>query len=397
MDDEVIIVGGGIGGLGTALALAKSGLSVRLLERASEFSEVGAGLQVGPNAVRALDRLGVLDVIYDLAVFPKHARIADALTGEELTRVDLQEPMIDQFSYPYLVLHRNDVLTTLLNACRSHPAIVLENDRTVEHVEQIGERVHVQCSGGSKYIAKLVVGADGLNSTVRRLVHEDEPVFSGYIAYRGTIPIDQLPVEDRTDDVLLWIGPDIHLMQYPVRRGELYNQVAVFRSIRHAEGREDWGDPDELRERFASACESVGKAVATLQDARAYPNYDKDPISTFVAGRVVLIGDAAHPMLQYLGQGACQALEDGLALAASLDGSVEDPATQLATYDENRVPRTTACQRVARPWGESWHTEDPIAVAYRNRYFRARRPDDYTDMAWLYEDSLNWTERINDR
>lgn len=386
-DTDVIVVGGGIGGMGTALALARSGLTVRVLERAAEFREVGAGLQVGPNAVRALERLGVLDAIYELAVFPQAGRISDAVTGKEFTRIDFQAPMIERFGYPYLVLHRNDVLETLLAACRAHPRVELVNGREVVELETRPDEVRVSCADGKSYRARLLVGADGLRSVVRRTIHDDEPVFSGYVAYRGTVPVDDLPYEDRVDDVLLWVGPDIHLMQYPVRRGELYNQVAVFRSRRHADGRDDWGTPDELQERFAGTCAAVGQAIPIVAQARAYPNYDKDPIDSFTGQRTVLIGDAAHPMLQYLGQGACQALEDGLVLAAVLAGSVADPASALARYDALRVPRTTKCQRVARPWGRVWHTADPMAVALRNRFFQTRRPDDFSDVAWLYDDS----------
>lgn len=392
--DEAIVVGGGIGGLGTALALARSGVRVRLLERAPEFGEIGAGLQIGPNAVRSFDRLGVLDAIYALAVFPQQVRISDAITGRELTRMDAQQPMIERFGYPYLVLHRSDVHAVLLEACRAHPSIELQNDRTVDEVVDEGATMLVRCQGGIEYRARLVVGADGINSRVRRLIAVDEPVFSGYTAYRGTIPIDRLPPEDRTDEVRLWIGPGIHLMQYPVRRGELYNQVAVFRSERYAQGRDDWGTPEELAEQFAQACDSVGVAVGRLGEARAYPNYDKEPIDSYVCGRAVLIGDAAHPMLQYLGQGACQALEDGLALAAALGGGVEDPADGLRLYDSKRVAHTARCQRTARPWGESWHTTDPMTLAYRDRFFAARRSDDYGDVAWLYDDALAWTEEV---
>ncbi|WP_372983748.1 FAD-dependent oxidoreductase [Microbacterium sp.] len=386
-DHDVIVIGGGIGGLGTALALAQSGLPVHLLERAPQFSEVGAGLQVGPNAVRALDRLGVLDEIYSTAVFPQRAVISDALTGDRLTTLDLGESFTERFGYPYIVLHRNDVLTPLLDACRAHPSITLENNRTVAEVTDEGERMRVRCEDGHELTAKLVVGADGLNSRVRRLIADDEPVFSGYIAFRGATPVDASAATAGQSDVHLWIGPDVHLMQYPVRSGTMYNQVAVFRTVRKAEGRKDWGNSDELLERFSPMCDEVRTTVAAHAGATAYPNFDKDPLTTFVAGRAVLIGDAAHPMLQYLGQGACQALEDGLTLAATLGGQVDD-VSGLTRYDELRVPRTTRCQRSARPWGESWHATDPTFRAYRDRYLRLRAPEDYSELAWLYDDAL---------
>lgn len=386
-DHDIIVVGGGIGGLGTALALAQSGLAVHLLERAPAFSEVGAGLQVGPNAVRALDRLGVLDEIYATAVFPRRGIVSSAQTGQELTTLDLGKAFTERFGYPYIVLHRNDVLTPLLEACRSHRNISLENNRSVVEVSDEGSRMRVRCEDGDELTARLVVGADGLNSKVRRLISVDEPVFSGYVAFRGATPIDLSAADDDQSDVHLWIGPDVHLMQYPVRSGTMYNQVAVFRSLWKSEGRDDWGTSDELIERFQAMCDPVRTTVAAHADATAYPNFDKDPLSTFVAGRAVLIGDAAHPMLQYLGQGACQALEDGLTLAATLEGQVDD-VSGLARYDALRVPRTTRCQTSARPWGESWHTADLTFRAYRDRYLQMRSADDYSELAWLYDDAL---------
>ena len=386
-DHDVIVVGGGIGGLGTALALAQSGLPVHLLERAAKFTEVGAGLQVGPNAVRALDRLGVLDEIYATAVFPKRGVISDAITGKELTTLDLGTTFSERFGYPYIVLHRNDVLTPLLDACRAHPNITLENNRTVAEVTDQSHQMIVRCEDGYELSAKLVVGADGLNSKVRRLIATDAPVFSGYVAFRGATPIDPGAATEDQSDVRLWIGPNVHLMQYPVRSGTMYNQVAVFRTLRKAEGRKDWGKSDELLERFSPMCDAVRTTVAAHADATAYPNFDKEPLTTFIAGRAVLIGDAAHPMLQYLGQGACQALEDGLTLAAALKGQVDD-VSGLNRYDELRVPRTTRCQQSARPWGESWHAADPTFRAYRDRFLRMRKPDDYGELAWLYDDAL---------
>lgn len=386
-DHDVLVVGGGIGGLGTALALARTDLPVHLLERAPQFAEVGAGLQVGPNAVRALDRLGVLDEIYTTAVFPRRGVVFDALTGQELTTLDLGEAFLQSFDYPYIVVHRNDVLTPLLDACRAHPNITLENNWAVAEVTDEGDRMRVRCDDGRELTARLVVGADGINSKVRRLITIDEPVFSGYVAFRGASPIDLGDATQAQGDVRLWIGPNVHLMQYPVRSGTMYNQVAVFRTLRRAEGRADWGNADELLERFDAMCDAVRTTVAGHVDATAYPNVDKDPLTTFVAGRAVLIGDAAHPMLQYLGQGACQALEDGLALAASLGGQVGD-VSGLARYDTLRVPRTTRCQRSARPWGESWHSADPSFRAFRDRYLRMRAPNDYSELAWMYGDAL---------
>ncbi|WP_009478451.1 FAD-dependent monooxygenase [Rhodococcus sp. JVH1] len=381
---ETLIIGGGIGGLATALALAQTGRPVQLVEQASAFTEIGAGLQIGPNATRALDRLGLLDELSAVAVHPHSAIVRDALTGEVLTALDFGTAFRARYGYPYLVAHRSDVLSILLHACEREPLVTLENNRTVQTVADTERGAVISFADGDEYTADLVVGADGIKSRVRQLLDISEPVFSGHIAYRGAIDIDQVRTDISTDDVVLWIGPGIHLMQYPVRRGELYNQVAVYESPRYAAGRDDWGHREEFDEMFTPACESVRNAVAQIDASRAWPVFDRDPISTWSTAHTVLIGDAAHAMLQYLGQGACQALEDALSLSRSLAAFPDDLTRAFKTYEGARVPITSKCQTVARPWGRTWHTDDPALLALRNRVFRMRAADDYTDLDWLY-------------
>lgn len=379
-----VIVGGGIGGLGTALALARSGRGVHLLERAPEFVEIGAGLQIGPNAVRMLDRLGLLDAVMDVAVLPANGVMLDAATGDRLTVLDLGPSFRTRYGYPYVVMHRSDLLSILLEACQGMPAITLENNKTVEDVWSTPESASLRCSDGSEYLAEVLVGADGIRSTVRTLLDDTPPRASGYVAYRGTLPFDEVKGEVADNDVVLWVGPNMHLIQYPVRRHELYNQVAVFKSPRFLRGEEPYGSADELQERFSRACPQVQEHVARISTERSWPVFDRDPLDNWIAGRAVLMGDAAHPMLQFLGQGACQALEDAIVLAEELDSHSADVATGLSAFQERRIPRTARCQLSARPWGESWHTEDEVALALRRRVFGSRRPDDYSELDWLY-------------
>jgi 3-hydroxybenzoate 6-monooxygenase len=390
-----LVVGGGIGGLATALSLARHGRRVHLIERADEFAEIGAGLQFGPNASRALDALGVLDDILPLAVRPARAVMMDAVSGRELTALDLGPSFTERYGYPYLVLHRHDLLAMLVKHCELHPLITMETRRAVTGVELAGGEALVSCADGTAYRTPVLVGADGLHSTLRRSVVEDEAVCSGYAAYRGTIPAERAARTGAPTDVVLWIGPGMHLMQYPVRRGELYNQVAVFRSPRFAAGHtgpDEWGGPAELDAAFARACAPVRESVALIPRERFWAMFDRTPTPTWTNGPLVLTGDAAHPMLQYLGQGACQALEDAVELGHRIrlhsegdrDDAAVDTASAYREFEAARLPRTARCQTSARPWGELWHTEDPMVLALRDRLFAQRPADDYRELDWLY-------------
>jgi 3-hydroxybenzoate 6-monooxygenase len=383
----LLIVGGGIGGLATALAVARTGTPVHLVEQAPEFTEIGAGLQIGANATRVMHRLGILEAVERVAVHPERAVMRDATSGEKLTGLTLGETYRRRYGFPYLVMHRSDLLQILLDACTADPLITLENNRTVTEVELGADTVTVTCADGSGYRAGVVVGADGLRSRLRRLFVDDELVCSGYVAYRGTMPIEDVATEVETNDIVLWIGPRMHLMQYPVRSGALYNQVAVFHSESFASGNEEWGTPDELDAVFSTTVEPVRRSAASVSRARHWPLFDREPLDSYVRGRVALLGDAAHPMLQVLGQGACQALEDAVCLADNLAEHPEDVEKALASYEESRLPRTTRCQRLARPWAEIWHLTDPLAVALRNRILRSRSDDDYRDVDWLYAEA----------
>lgn len=379
-----VIVGGGIGGLSAALALGRSGREVLLLEQAGEFAEIGAGLQVGPNATRMLDRLGVLDEVLAAAVLPHHGVMRHAVTGDELTVLDLGPSFVDRYGYPYVVVHRHDLLSILVDACRREPSIALQTDTAVTEAWSDATSAGVRCADGTEYQTELLVGADGLHSVVRTLMSADAPVPSGFVAYRGTLPMGEVRTEVAANDVVLWVGPGLHLIQYPVRRGEIYNQVAVFRSPSFERGEPVCGTVDELVSRFGETCAEVQQHVGRINRDRSWPIFDRDPLPNWVHGRAVLLGDAAHPMLQYLGQGACQALEDAITLAEELAERDHDVDKALAAYQERRVPRASQCQLRARMWGQVWHTGDPVTLGLRDRVMRGRRPDDYSELDWLY-------------
>lgn len=380
---DVLVVGGGIGGLSAAYALATSGYAVRLYEQASRFGEVGAGLQLAPNATRILAEWGLLDQVIDIGVLPRRLVLRDAVTGDELTSLELGAGFRERYGGPYVVAHRSDLHRILLDACRD-AGVALENGRHVERVSPDG-RVH--CADGGVHTSDAVIGADGLTSTLRSAVVADEPVASGFVAYRGAVPIADIPTEVAHDEVVAWIGPGCHLVQYPLRRGEVFNQVAVFRSPAFARGEDDWGGPDELDTAFTHCAPAVQEALGALWRDRYWPMYDRAPTPNWINGRMALTGDAAHPMLQYLAQGACQAIEDGHTLAARAvkhaSGGGTDWDAALRAFAEARVPHTARVQTNARTWGEIWHV-DGVGRLLRNELLTTRAIDDYRYLDWLY-------------
>lgn len=389
-DTEVAVVGGGIGGLASAFALARQGHRVHVLERASDFTEVGAGLQMAPNATRVLAEWGLLDEVVEVGVCPRRLVLCDAVSGEELTSLDLGEGFRERYGAPYVVLHRTDLLRVLVEACRD-AGVVLETDAEVLAVEEpdAGSSARVVL-GERRLAAEVVVAADGLRSTLRRPLDDAPPVASGYVAYRGALPVGELqggPVPTGLDEVVVHVGPGCHLVQYALRRGEVLNTVAVFRSPGFDRGDDDWGGPEELDAAFAAAGERVRRGLAHLWRDRRWQMFDRDPIDRWTHGRTLLVGDAAHPMLQYLAQGACQAIEDaaclGAAVQAARDGGTVRWDAALATFEEARRPRTARVQTNARIWGEMWHV-DGVARLLRNELFRSRELDDYTHVDWLY-------------
>jgi len=379
-----LIIGGGIGGLAAALAFARRGYRVHVLEQASVFGEIGAGIQLAPNASSVLDHLGVLSQISACAVYPKRMLLVDAVSGETLTAADLGEPFLRAFHYPYVVMHRNDLLTILLEACQQNDLITMETNRHVVTVEDLGDGARVTCADGSLYTCDALIGADGLRSVVRGLVIDSsEPVCEGFVAYRGAIPMEEVIEHGGLDTIRYWIGPRLHFIQYPLRRGELYNQVAVFKSERYRAESEDWGTEEELEAHFASTHESVRRSLTRIKRDRHWTMYDRPPTDNWTRHHITLLGDAAHPMLQYIAQGACQALEDAVYLAEAVARHASNIDQAFRAYQTERIPRTARVQRMARLFGDVIHCDGASALS-RNGVLTQRASDDYTHMDWFY-------------
>ncbi len=384
-DVDVLIVGGGIGGLANALALTRKGLRVRLLERAPEFGEVGAGMQIAPNCTRILDSWGLLPEVLSLGVQPENLVMRDAVDGSVLTRLDLADAR-ERYGSPYVVIHRSDLHGILLRACR-RAGVDLVNDVQVTGYEHVADGVAVVHSSGRE-VAPVVLAADGLNSVARRMISDDQPVSSAYVAYRGAIPAGQVAQMDVSmSDVVVYVGPQCHFVQYPLRQGEMFNQVAVFQSAKALAGEEDWGTPDELDAAFAGTCQQVRAGLPLMWRDKWWRMYDRDPIMNWVQGRLALTGDAAHPPLQYLAQGAVMAIEDAWVLSehvgAQLAAGRLDWDAALAAYNAVRPEHCRRVQTTARAWGELWHLAGAERDA-RNAVLHRRDVHDYGFVDWLY-------------
>ena len=378
---EFLIIGGGIGGLAAALGLARAGKHVHVLEKSAEFGEIGAGLQLAPNASSALDRLGVLGEIRKHAVFPRRLVWGDALSGEIITALDLGDKFVARFGYPYLVMHRSDLLAVLLEACRAEKNITLETGRDAVRIEETPGGARVTCADGARYDTAALIGADGLWSVARRFIVDDGPPRAfPYVAYRGAIPIEDVSEHAGLDNVIMWVGPKMHFVQYPVRRGELFNQVAVFASPSWPNG--DWGNPAELDAHYAQCSPYIRKSIGRIGRDRNWKMVDRLPIARWVKGRVALLGDAAHPMLQYIAQGACQAIEDTICLADRVRETGDVEKAFLA-YQEARYLRTARVQISAEFMGEIFHAEG-VARMLRNGFFAGRAAEDFREIEWLY-------------
>lgn len=385
-DTPFLIAGGGIGGLVCALALAGQGLYSRVLEQAPEFTEIGAGIQLGPNLVRAIDRIGLKDEVLSDAWFPENLVLRDAVDGSEVTCIPAGDGLRNRFGQPYALTHRADLLAVLVAACRESRHIQLLTDHRVVRIADRDDHVTVEFEDKPAMTGVGLVGADGLWSRVREhVIGDGQPIPVGAIAYRAVVPASEVPVELWSPDMTVWGGQHTHLVHYPLRRGTLYNLVAVFDSDRYTEGYDEVGDPDELWRHFRDDHASVRALLERIDTWKYWVLCDRDARRGWTKGRVTLLGDAAHPTLQYLAQGAAMAVEDAVCLAHELAKADGDPAVAFARYEDRRVLRTGRAQIMARVYGDVIHAAN-VARELRKQWLAARTPEQsWNGMAWLYE------------
>ena len=380
-----LVSGGGIGGLITAYALAHQGLPVRVFEQSPEFREVGAGIQLGPNIFRALEKIGLKDAVLADAHRPPAQEMRDAVTGELITNIPLGDAFLKRFGQPYGVTHRADIHGAFLKACQGSNLVTLETSRRVDAFKDHGDHVSITLNNGETVEGRALIACDGMWSKIREsIVGDGKPRVSGHIAYRGVLKREDVPEDLWRPDVVLWAGPRTHFVHYPLRRGELYNLVAVFHSDHYEEGWNAEGSKDVMWQHFKMQVPQVLRMLERIETWRMWVLCDREPVKSWTSGRITLLGDAAHPMLQYLAQGACMATEDAVVLAQKVAASPDDPARAFKAYEQERYLRTGRTQIMARVYGEVYHARG-VAAELRAQALGARTAEEnYEGIGWLY-------------
>jgi 3-hydroxybenzoate 6-monooxygenase len=384
--NRILIAGGGIGGLAAALGLAQKGYPVLVLEKAPALGEIGAGIQLGPNAFHAFDYLGIGEAARAMAVYIDALRLMDALTAEEIIHIDLGERFRARFNNPYAVVHRGDLHGVFLRACRAHDDIELKVNSDVVGYLQDGKRVTVTLASGETHTGSGLIGADGLWSNVRKQVVGDSPPrVAGHTTYRSVIPADQMPEDLRWNAATLWAGPKCHLVHYPLSGWKVFNLVITC----HNDAREPAaGVPiseSEVMKGFAHVHEKARKIIHTGRDWKYWVLCDRDPVDRWIDGRVGLLGDAAHPMMQYMAQGACMAMEDAVCLSRMVEAFPDDFGRALAAYCARRMLRTARVQLESRAIGDHVYHPAGAHAQLRNAVMRAKSQEQWYDtLEWLY-------------
>jgi salicylate hydroxylase len=365
--EPILIIGGGLGGLTTALALARRGRASRVLEGGPQFGAIGYGIQFGPNVFHVLDRIGLMDQVLAVADSPAAVLMMDALTGKELIRIPTGPSFRARFKYPYIVIHRIDLHNVLLDACRGNDAIELVPEAMVSGFEDRGESVAVTTADGRAFPGAALVAADGFRSLFRqKLIGDGEPRSVGYAAHRTIVPMAELKADVPRDCVALWSGPGCHIVQYPLRHNTLFNIVAVFRTSTHGEKGDDASYRAELDRTYSDAHPAMRALLSMMDLGRRWQVGDRDPVRHWHKGRVVLLGDAAHAPLQSLAQGACMAIEDGLCLAEAIHAADGDFEAAFRRFEAVRLLRTARLQLESRALWDFYHLDDGVARDVRN-------------------------------
>jgi salicylate hydroxylase len=382
---RIALIGGGIGGLAAAIALRQRGFEPVVFEQADRLKEVGAGIQITPNSTRILRALGLEDAVRKRGFEPGYMLTRDMVTGEVLFRTKAKGAMAERFGAGWFQIHRADLLDILTSALGG--ADIRLNAPCVA-VEPAASGATVEIGSGKREPFDVVVGCDGIRSLVRATLHGEQSVrFTGNMCWRALVPISALPDNQLEPVMNYWMGRRGHVVAYFVRGGTLINLVVVTETDQWVE--ESWsveGRREEMLAAFPKAHRSLRILLESVERCFKWGLFDRDPLPRWGQGRVTLLGDAAHPMLPFLSQGAASAIEDGYVLARELARAPHDPGAALAAYEAERRPRTARIQLAARAQGEVFHLHSPWARIKRAlRLDRFEKPRaDLLSKDWIY-------------
>jgi 2-polyprenyl-6-methoxyphenol hydroxylase-like FAD-dependent oxidoreductase len=386
--DPVLVVGGGLGGASIALALARQGLRVRLVEQAPEFGVIGYGIQLGPNVFSMFDRLGVTETVLRHAIRPKAVLMVDSTDGGEIVRIPTGDSFLQRFKRPYVVIHRVDLHRTLLDACEAASNVELMPLTGAAYYEDHGDHVRLRTTDNRTIEGAALIGADGLRSTIRQqMLGEAEPRTIGYVAHRTIVPMADVKFEVDRDNVVLWSGHGFHIVHYPLRDHTLFNIVTVFRTSPDS-APSDTSSPHPDLNRVYRDSHPTMKALWGMMDLshRGWVSSDRDPIRHWSKGRVTLLGDAAHPTLQTLAQGACMAIEDAVCLAELVGQSGGDYESAFRQYERARYLRTARVQYESRyHWDNFYHVGGIEREVAREIWSHRTEQDIFDCLAWIYD------------
>src|SRR5450631_409523 len=384
---DPIIIGGGLGGAAAALALGRKGFRVRVLEQAPEFGVIGYGIQLGPNVFSMFDRLGIADAVLAQSIIPKALLMIDSVDAGVIARIPTGASFRERFKRPYIVVHRVDLHRVLLDACNALGNIELLPRTGVVAFEDLGDRILVTTEDGRAIEGAALIGADGLHSTVRtRMLNEGGPRMIGYVAHRTIVPMVDVSAQVHREEVVLWSGPGFHIVHYPLRDGTLFNIVAVFKTSTYAEKGDGARYRAELDRTYSTSHPSMKALLAMMDLERRWPISDRDPIRHWSKGRVTLLGDAAHPTLQSLAQGACMAIEDAICLAETIDHGDGDFAGAFRQYESARYLRTARVQFESRYLRDNFYHLGGIEREVVRQAWAGRSEQDvFQCLAWLYD------------
>ena len=385
--DQIIVVGGGLGGAAMALALGRKGYRVRVLEQEPEFGVIGYGIQLGPNVFSMFDRLGVTDAVLTQSIVPKAILMLDSVDGGVIARIPTGASFRERFKRPYIVIHRVDLHRVLLDACKALANVELLPLSGVTQFEDMGDRVKVTMQDNRAVESAALIGADGLRSTIRtQMLNEGEPRMVGYVAHRTIVPMAQVHADVHREEVVLWSGPGFHIVHYPLRGGTLFNIVAVFRTSTYGEKGDIGLYRAEIDRTYSNSHPSMKALLAMMNLERRWAISDRDPMRHWSKGRVTLVGDAAHPTLQSLAQGACMAIEDAVCLAETIDAAGGDFAGAFRRYESARYLRTARVQFESRYlWDNLYHLSGIEREVARAAWSTRTEQDVFECLAWLYD------------